>query len=91
VPCGLIAKCTFVLQFIDKTFKKTLSNIQFRVLIMVEKSVTDMIFENFAQSIENDSLFEGISKEIVALMRKKPGKNEIKALLERIEIENSKS
>jgi len=58
---------------------------------MVEKSVTDMIFENFAQSIENDSLFEGISKEIVALMRKKPGKNEIKALLERIEIENSKS
>lgn len=91
MPCGLIAKCTFVLQFIDKTFKKTLSNIQFRVLIMVEKSVTDMIFENFAQSIENDSLFEGISKEIVALMRKKPGKNEIKALLERIEIENSKS
>ncbi|MEM2130395.1 MAG: hypothetical protein QXZ70_07350 [Candidatus Bathyarchaeia archaeon] len=58
---------------------------------MVEKSVTDMIFEKFAQSIADDSLFESISKEIAALMRKKPGKNEIKALLERIEIENSES
>jgi hypothetical protein len=91
VPYELIAKCSLVLQFVDKTFKKTSSNIQFRVLIMVEKSVTDMIFEKFAQIIAGDSLFKGISKEIVALMREKPGKDEIKALLERIDNENSKS
>ena len=58
---------------------------------MAEKSVTDMIFEKFAQNVAGDSIFKGICEELVALMQsKKPGKDEIKAILEKIVNENPK-
>lgn len=36
---------------------------------MPEKTVTDMIFEKFAQRILTDKLFTDISDELVALMQ----------------------
>jgi hypothetical protein len=58
---------------------------------MAEKSVTDRIFEKFAESVANDTLFHGISDELVAMMRRKTGKNELKELLRKNKDENPKS
>jgi len=49
---------------------------------MVQKSVTDLVFDRFAESIEKDDLFRGLSTDLISLVRqKKASKAEIKRLL----------
>jgi len=49
---------------------------------MDQKSVTDLVFDKFAESIEKDELFRGVSTDLVALIRqKKASKAAIKRLL----------
>ncbi|MDH5734237.1 MAG: hypothetical protein OEY88_10735 [Candidatus Bathyarchaeota archaeon] len=51
---------------------------------MVKKPVSDLIFDKFAEAIEKDDLFKGISKNLVSLVRReRPSKTEIKDLLRR--------
>ena len=51
---------------------------------MVKKSVPELILDKFAESIEKDELFRGISEDLTSLIRKKkPSKTEIKNLLGR--------
>lgn len=51
---------------------------------MVKKSVPDLIFDRFAEAIEKDDLFRGISEDLVKLVRRgKSGKSEIENLLGR--------
>lgn len=59
---------------------------------MVQKSVTDLVFDKFAESIEKDDLFSEISTDLIALVRqKKTNKAEFKRLLKGNENEGSKS
>lgn len=58
---------------------------------MVQKSVSDMIFDKFAESIEKDALFKDISADLVDLVRgKKHSKTELQNLLRKKQDENSK-
>ena len=57
---------------------------------MSEKTVSDMIFEKFANLIKNDALFSSISDNLVLAMRQKQGKSKIKDLLRKMENEDSK-
>jgi hypothetical protein len=57
---------------------------------MSEKTVSDMIFEKFANSIKNDALFSSISDDLVLAIRQKQGKSKIKDLLRKMENEDSK-
>ena len=51
---------------------------------MIKKSVPDLIFDRFAEAVEKDNLFKGISKDLVKLVRRgKSGKSEIENLLRR--------
>lgn len=58
---------------------------------MVQKSVSDLIFDKFAESIKNrNDLFEGISDDFISLVRqKRPSKVNIEKLLRRKEDEDS--
>lgn len=59
---------------------------------MVQKSVSDLIFDKFAESIKKDGLFVGISDDLAALARqKRPSKSEIERLLRRKQDEGSES
>lgn len=59
---------------------------------MVQKSVSDLIFDKFAESIKKDGLFGGISDDLVALARRKrPSKSEIEKLLRGKQDEGSES
>ena len=58
---------------------------------MVQKSVSDLIFDKFAERIEADALFKGISADLVDLIRgKKCSKTELQNLLRKKQDENSK-
>jgi hypothetical protein len=57
---------------------------------MSEKTVSDVIFEKFANSIKNDALFSSISDDLVLAIRQKQGKSKIKDLLRKMENEDSK-
>lgn len=49
---------------------------------MVKKSVQNLIFDKFAQTIEKDDLFKGISDDLASLVRQgRPSKAEIESLL----------
>jgi len=51
---------------------------------MVKKSVPDLIFDEFAEAVENDDLFKGISSDLVNLVRqRRPSKAEIENVLRR--------
>jgi hypothetical protein len=50
-------------------------------LTMSEKTVSDLIFEKFLESINDDDLFKEFSAELVAAMREKQGKTKIKELM----------
>ena len=52
---------------------------------MSEKTVSDMIFDKFAESIKEDTLFSNISADLVIAMREKHGKSKIKELMRKIE------
>ncbi|MEM2112313.1 MAG: hypothetical protein QXX08_10645 [Candidatus Bathyarchaeia archaeon] len=59
---------------------------------MNQKSVTDLIFDRFAESIEKDDLFKGISADLVALvLQKRANKAEIMKILKGEGNENPKS
>lgn len=57
---------------------------------MSKKTVSDMIFEKFANSINDDALFSSISDDLVLAMRQKQGKSKIRDLLRKMENEDSK-
>lgn len=48
---------------------------------MSEKTVSDLIFDKFLESIKNDDLFKEFSVELVTAMREKQGKSKIKELM----------
>ena len=52
---------------------------------MAEKTVPELIFDKFNESIKDDKLFSNISADLVNAMREKYGKNKIKELLRKIE------
>jgi len=55
------------------------------------KSVPDSIFDKFVEYVRNDGLFNGISDNLITLVRrKKPNKNEIEKLLRKTQDENTK-
>lgn len=59
---------------------------------MSQKSVSDLIFDKFAESIKEDNLFQGISEEVDALIRgKKHIKKNLPNLLRKKADEDSKS
>lgn len=59
--------------------------------VMVQKSVSDLIFDKFTESIEKDVLFKGISTDLAALVRgKKRSKTEFQNLLRKKQDEDSK-
>lgn len=57
---------------------------------MTQKTVSDLIFDKFAESIEKDDLFKEISKDLISLVReKKCSKAEIEKLLVKMKNEDS--
>ena len=59
---------------------------------MTKKTVSDLIFDKFAESIENDDLFNDISNQLIALVREGgPNKDEIKELLMNKQNEDSRT
>jgi hypothetical protein len=51
---------------------------------MVQKSVPDLIFDKFAEAVEKDDLFKGISSDLVKLVQqRRPSKAEIENILRR--------
>lgn len=51
---------------------------------MVKKSVSNLILDKFAETVEKNDLFKGISEDLVSLVRRrKPSKTEIENLLRR--------
>ena len=49
---------------------------------MVKKSVSDLIYDKFAETIQKDNLFKGISDDLNTAARKvRPNKAKIKELL----------
>jgi len=49
---------------------------------MSQKSVTDLIFDKFAESVKHDPLFKGISSELIDMIReKKLRKTELQNLM----------
>ena len=58
---------------------------------MSQKSVPDLIFDRFAESIEKDVLFKGIFADLATLVRgKKHSKAELQNLLRKKQDEDSK-
>lgn len=59
---------------------------------MSQKSVSDLIFDKFAESVEKDALFKGISADLVTIVReKKSNKAELQKLLRKKQDEDIKS
>lgn len=59
---------------------------------MVKKTVPNLIFDRFAEAVETDDLFKGISEDLVKLVRRgKSDKSEIENLLRREQNEDSQS
>ena len=59
---------------------------------MSQKSVPDLIFDKFAEYVRNDGLFNGVSDNLITLIRKKkPNKTEIEKLLREKQDEDTKS
>lgn len=59
---------------------------------MSQKSVSDLIFDKFAESVEKDALFKGISADLVTIVReKKSNKAELQKLLRKKQDEDFKS
>lgn len=59
---------------------------------MSQKSVSDLIFDEFAESVEKDSLFDGISTDLAGFVRgKKLNKVELQNLLRKKRDEDSGS
>ncbi len=58
---------------------------------MIQKSVLDLIFDKFAESIEKDDLFGEISGDLIALVRERKSKAMIEKLLRKKQDENPKS
>ena len=59
---------------------------------MVQKSVSDLILDKFAESIKKDDLFVGISDELTILVReKRHSKSGIEKLLKGKQDEDSES
>ena len=57
---------------------------------MEQKTVSNLIFDKFAESIERDALFKGISEDLISMVRKtKSSKAEIQKLLEKKQNEDS--
>lgn len=48
---------------------------------MSEKTVSDLIFDKFLESIKDDDLFKEFSADLVVAMREKQGKTKIKELM----------
>ncbi len=57
---------------------------------MVDKSVSDMIFDKFAEFITGDSLLKEISNDLVLAVKQKQGKNKIEEVLRKASNENPK-
>jgi len=57
---------------------------------MAEKSVSDMIFDKFAEFITGDSLLKEISNELVLAVKQKHDKNKIEEVLRKTPNENPK-
>ena len=59
---------------------------------MSQKSVLDLIFDKFAEYVGNDGLFDGVSDNLITLVReKKPSKTEIEKLLRGKQDEDTES
>lgn len=59
---------------------------------MTQKSVSDLIFDKFTESLIRDDLFNGISAVLDAFVRvEKHGKIELQNILKNKQNENSKS
>ena len=57
---------------------------------MPEKTVSDLIFDKFAESVKSDPLFAKLTDELIIAMRLKQGKTKIRELLRKMENEDSK-
>jgi hypothetical protein len=56
-----------------------------------QKSVSDLIFDKFAEYVRKDRLFDGVSEDLITLVRKKkPNKSEIEKLLRKTQDEDTK-
>jgi len=59
---------------------------------MVQKTVSDLIFDKFAGSIESDVLFKGISDNLIALIHeRRHNKAELEKLLRKKQDEDPES
>jgi len=58
---------------------------------MTRKSVSQLIFDKFAEKVKNDDLFKGISDDLIALVRKRASEKEIRELFGREQDEDSES
>ena len=57
---------------------------------MVQKTISDLIYDKFSEFIKKDDLFKNISVDLIlAIKEKRCSKNEIESLFKRIENENS--
>jgi hypothetical protein len=64
----------------DSPFPKTKSDL--RRIDLSQKSVSNQILAKFAESIKHDDLFDGISKDLIALVGKeKHSKQDVEKLL----------
>jgi len=50
---------------------------------MSRKSVSELIFDKFAEKIRSNDLFEGISDDLISLVNQRASEKEIKELLKR--------